>query len=258
MTTLTQPLKTHPKTSLDSMGTGRALLLSMPIILLAAFLVIGGNAQSGDPVRLVIAIAVWLAVSVVFFFMLRSGKTHRYRSILFIVLAFTFSFTFILNLIETRGSMSLSAENIIGGEAPFCHLVIPMVLVPAAVTRTIIFPGSVLALRCGPMLVLWIGASLVLGHGWCSWGCFYGGLDEGFSRLVRSLAHPYRPPVDLLPCAVLLVVVVVSAADLSAYCAWLCPFKTVTEFAAITAFTADFQPLSSSRSSSAWWLCCRS
>jgi ferredoxin-type protein NapH len=244
MTTLTQPLKTHPKTGLASMGTGRALLLSLPIILLSAFLVIGGNAQSGDPARMVIAIAVWLAVSAVFFFMLRTGKTHRYRSILFIVMAFMFSFTFILNLIETRGSMSLSAENIIGGEAPFCHLAIPMILIPAALTRTIIFPGSVAgAYGVVPMLVLWIGSSLALGRGWCSWACFYGGFDEGFSCLARKAS---LKKIDrrwtYLPFAMLLFIVVASAAAFdSVYCAWICPFKTVTEYAAITDFTTGLQ-----------------
>jgi hypothetical protein len=34
------------------------------------------------------------------------------------------------------------------------------------------------------MLALWVGATLILGRGWCSWGCFFGGIEEGFVQLV--------------------------------------------------------------------------
>lgn len=120
----------------------------------------------------------------------------------------------------------------ISGETPFCHLVIPMIIVPVAVTRTIIFPGSLLEgfANVASMIVLWLGVSLALGRGWCSWGCFYGGLDEGFSRVLKK---PVIKKIDrkwiYLPFAVLLVIVLTSALTLSPpYCEWLCPFKAVT------------------------------
>jgi polyferredoxin len=177
--------------------------------------------------------------------MLTTGKTHRYRSLLFIILAVGFVITFITNLLETRGSMVLTDELAISGETPFCHLVIPMILIPAALTRTIIFPGSLLRgfASIGMMVVIWIGSSLALGRGWCSWACFYGGLDEGFSRLLKKprIAHIDRKWV-LLPYGVLLAVVLTSALTLSpTYCEWLCPFKAVTEFAEVTSFKAVVQ-----------------
>ena len=57
-------------------------------------------------------------------------------------------------------------------EYPFCHMVISLTILPAAITRTIIFPGSLLNgfAAIGGMLTLWIGASLAWG-GWCSWAC---------------------------------------------------------------------------------------
>jgi polyferredoxin len=77
-----------------------------------------------------------------------------------------------------------------------------------------------------------------MGRGWCSWGCFYGGLDEGFSRILKK---PVIKRIDrrwiYLPFAVLLVIVLTSALTLSpTYCDWLCPFKAVTEFEAITSW----------------------
>ena len=93
------------------------------------------------------------------------------------------------------------------------------------------------------MVVLWLGASLALGRGWCSWVCFYGGLDEGFSRLARKpVIKRINPQWTYLPYAVLLVVVLTSAVALApTYCEWLCPFKAVTEFGAVTSLKAVVQ-----------------
>jgi polyferredoxin len=93
------------------------------------------------------------------------------------------------------------------------------------------------------MLVLWLGATLALGRGWCSWGCFYGGLDEGFSKVGRK---PFLRKIDrrwtYLPFAILLAMALTSAATLiPTYCDWLCPFKAVTEFVAVVSATEVVQ-----------------
>jgi polyferredoxin len=82
------------------------------------------------------------------------------------------------------------------------------------------------------MIVIWLGASLALGRGWCSWICFYGGFDEGFSSIVKK---PLLKNIDrrwtLAPYAVLLGIVVAAAVTLEpVYCSWICPFKAVSEF----------------------------
>jgi len=86
------------------------------------------------------------------------------------------------------------------------------------------------------MFVLWIGATLAFGRGFCSWGCFYGGLDDGFSRVLkRPVIKKINPKWIYLSFAVLLFVVLTAAAYLSpTYCTWFCPFKAVTEFEAVT------------------------
>ena len=79
-------------------------------------------------------------------------------------------------------------ERMLSGDTPFCFMVIPMTIIPAALTRTIIFPGSILPTASNPhaiaaMVALWILATTLLGKAWCSYGCFFGGLDEGFSSI---------------------------------------------------------------------------
>jgi ferredoxin-type protein NapH len=170
--------------------------------------------------------------------MVYTGKTDRYRAILFVTYAVCFILSFITNLLELRGSMAYTATNIAEGEIPFCHMVIPMIIIPAAFTKTIIFPGSLVEgfASIGTMIVFWIGISLALGRGFCGWACFYGGLEDGFSRCrKKAVIKKLNPKWRYIPYAVLLGIVLTSALALSpTYCEWLCPFKTVTEFAAVT------------------------
>jgi len=170
--------------------------------------------------------------------MLTTGRTFALRSTLFIAMAVGFVITFTTALVSARGSLALSGADVIQGKTPFCHLVIPAVILPGIITRTIVFPGSLVGTfaSIGSMFVIWIGATLALGKAWCSWICFFGGLDEGFSRIgrkprIRSISRAWT----YLPFAVLVAVVLISAVSLSPfYCEWLCPFKSVTEFPAVT------------------------
>jgi ferredoxin-type protein NapH len=238
----TQPVTLKPQ--LPKVGTVKGLLLTLPMTLLTALMLTGGKSQS-EPLQLVAAGITWLVLTVFFFLMLTTGQTYRYRSILFITMALAMVVWFMVEVFTTRGSNIVKEINIIQGQVPFCHLVIPMVIVPAVFTRTIIFPGS-LTTGFAPiagMIVLWLGSTLALGRGFCSWVCFYGGWDEGFSRLLRK---PRLKAIDrkwtYLPWAVLLFIVLTSAVTLSPiYCAWFCPFKTVTEYGAITSITAVVQ-----------------
>jgi ferredoxin-type protein NapH len=113
-----------------------------------------------------------------------------------------------------------------------------MLILPAAFTQSIIYPGSILGgfASISAMVVIWLAASIILGRGFCSWGCFYGGWDDGFSRLrkkpvIRKLSDLWK----WMPFAVLLMVALTSAmALMPTYCDWICPFKAVTEFEQVT------------------------
>lgn len=219
-------------------GWSLTILLAVPMILLTAMMSTQGQAPPKEPERMIPMIVTFLFLNIMFILMLRSGRIDRFRSPVFILYAVGLVMMFIPNMLEVRGTVAIGAEEIVQGKVPFCHMVIPMTIIPAAFTRTIIFPGSMLEgfASIGTMLVLWLVVSIVLGRGWCSWVCFYGGLDEGFSRIPGTpLIRRISPTLRYVPFAVLVVIVLGSAAYLTpTYCEWLCPYKAVTEFAAVT------------------------
>ena len=225
-------------------GFVKTVLLCLPMLLISALFILKGK-QLSQPYQIIPAVLTYGFVNATFFLMLYTGRTHTYRSRFFILASVLFVISFVANLIEVRGTMELSVANMLDGETPLCPLVIPMLIIPAALTGTIIFPGSFFAAHAGiaAMIVLWLGFSLSIGRGWCSWVCFFGGMDEGCSRLCnKSKISTPDKKWTYLPWAVLLVVVLTSAISLSpTYCAWLCPFKAVTEFPAVNSAATILQ-----------------
>lgn len=212
----------------------KTFLIALPVLLFSFVMLNHGIGIDHDPLRLVPLVVTYVFMNTLFILMVHTGKIDQYRSILFVTYAICFVLSFIPNLLEARGSNMYTQADMIQGKIPFCHMVIPMTLIPAVLTKTIIFPGSMLEgfAAIGSMIAIWIGVSLALGRGFCSWGCFYGGLEDGFSRLLKKpLLKKIDPKWRYFSYAVLLGVVLTSAATLSpTYCTWLCPFKTVTEF----------------------------
>ena len=217
-------------------GIGRSLLLTVPVALFTMLLFTPVLRQPGRPAKLAALIA-WAFMMVLFFLMMRTRQTYRWRRIFFVALGFLFPVGFIWDLVALRSSMSIPMERMLSGDTPFCFMVIPMTLVPAALTKTIIFPGSILPTPSNPhsiamMVALWLLATVILGKAWCSYGCFFGGLDEGFSSIAKKARlRKINPRWRLAPWAILVAIVLLSAATFEpTYCMWLCPFKAVTEF----------------------------
>ncbi|MCX6300811.1 MAG: 4Fe-4S binding protein [Bacteroidia bacterium] len=217
---------------------GKSLLYSLPMILITFMFISGGRPDFSNPSSALAMMITFILVNVLYFLMHYTGKTDKFRAILFIIFALSLSFTLISNMLEMRNSMSFSQADILECKIPFCHLVIPMMILPAAFTKSIIFPGSILGSFAGiaSMVVLWLVATLVLGRGFCSWGCFYGGWDDGFSRIrkkpvIKKISDSWK----WMPFAVLFMVALTSALSLGpTYCDWICPFKAVTEFEEVT------------------------
>lgn len=215
-----------------------SLLYSLPMFLLTFLFISGGRPDFTDPAATLAKALTFLLVNVLFFLMHYTGKTDKYRAVLFIIFALTLSFTLINNMLIMRHSMSFSQADILECKIPFCHLVIPMLILPAALTKSIIFPGTIIGgfANISSMVVLWIAATLVLGRGFCSWGCFYGGWDDGFSRLrkkpfLKKLSDTWK----WMPFAALILVAITAAIAMGpTYCDWICPFKAVTEFESVT------------------------
>ena len=169
---------------------GASLLWTIPVVIWA-LVVFSKGLFHGPLAERVGAIATVAFLAGVFLWMMKSGETYRPRRIFFVALGFLFPVGFISELIAQRGSMSISLEQMLLGNTPFCHLALPMMALPAILSKTIIFPGSILPKpenphAFGAMLALWVGATLILGRGWCSWGCFFGGIEEGFASFRRK------------------------------------------------------------------------
>jgi polyferredoxin len=217
---------------------GKSLLYTLPMFLITFMFTTGGRPDYSDPASALAILTALLLVNVLYFLMHYTGKTDRYRAVLFIIFAMTLSFTLISNMVAMRHSMSFSKADILECKIPFCHLVIPMMILPAALTKSIIFPGSIIGgfANIASMVVLWLVATLVLGRGFCSWGCFYGGWDDGFSRMrKRPVIKKISDLWKWMPFAVLIMVALSSAlALMPTYCSWICPFKAVTEFEQVT------------------------
>lgn len=215
----------------------KSILITLSMMLLSAMLLTQGQIPD-DPLLAAAVGVTWLGFNSAFFLMLWTGRTDRYRAVLFTLIAFSMIITFAALIQSERGSNQLTMEDVINGRTPFCPLVIPSIILPAVFTKTIIFPGSLLSGFAGIafMVILWLGSSIVLGRGYCSWMCFYGGYDDGISRLAKKARiRKIDRRWIFFPFALLLVVVLVSAMTLDpAYCTWLCPFKAVTEYAAVT------------------------
>jgi ferredoxin-type protein NapH len=217
---------------------GISLLYTLPMFLITFMFMTGGRPDFSDTSSGIAMLTAFLIINILYFLMHYTGKTDRYRAVLFIIFALTLSFTLISNMLEMRHSMSFSQADILECKIPFCHLVIPMMILPAAFTKSIIFPGSIISgfANIASMVVLWLVATIVLGRGFCSWGCFYGGWDDGFSRMRKKPV--IRKINDLwkwMPFAVLLMVTLTAALTLvPTYCDWICPFKAVTEFEKVT------------------------
>jgi ferredoxin-type protein NapH len=220
-------------------GWGKALLLTLPIALWSLFMAMRGLMQPQRAMQIASGVTAAFMI-VLFYLMMKTATTYRWRRWFFVALGVLFPIGFIHNVMVLRGSMGIPIEEMIAGRTPFCFLPIPLLILPAALTKTLVFPGSILpggGMAGGGMAAmagLWLAITLVVGKGWCSYACFFGGIEEGMAALPKNaqwkkIDSRYR----LVPWAVLLAMVLLPLALFEpAYCMWLCPFKAVSEYVA--------------------------
>jgi len=220
-------------------SVGRSLLLTLPMAVWSVLMFSPSFGRAN--LALVIAMILTAAfMTVLFFMMMRTRRTYRWRRWFFAVLGLLFPVGFIHEVVALRGSMAIPIEEMIAGRTPFCFIPIPLLILPAALTKTLVFPGHILAHAgasgsgMAAMAGIWLAITIVVGKGWCSYACFFGGIEEGVAAL------PAKPKLKRLdprwrygPWAVLLAMVLLSLALFEpAYCMWLCPFKAVSEYVA--------------------------
>lgn len=169
----------------------------------------------------------------------RRGSGVKYRRIFQVLFAVFFCIAFIGDLYAERGSMSITQGAMSNAELPFCHIAIPQVMIPFIITGNLIFPARISGhyASVSSMLCIWLILTLTIGRGWCSWVCFYGGWEEGFSHAGKkrklNLVSKNKE-IREFQFAFLAFIVLVSIGAMSAvYCQWFCPFKLVTEFSPV-------------------------
>lgn len=170
----------------------------------------------------------------------KKGSGTIYRRIFLISYAVFFCISFVGDLFIERGSMAITNEAMANGEIPFCHIAIPQTIIAFFLKHEVIFPARLTGhyASISSMLAIWLICTLTLGRGWCSWVCFYGGWDEGFSRLgkkrkINLLSR--NKEIREFQFGFFAFIVLASLGVMSAiYCSWFCPFKLVTEFNPMT------------------------
>lgn len=211
---------------------GKSLLLFMPMLLMI-LLMLMGNAKAADGATLTALLLTIIFFATIFWMIIYTGKTDKWRAIAFIVSALLFCISFINNLIAERGSMTFSNAEELSCTIPFCHIVTTMMIIPAAIKQTILFPGSLVEgfASISAMFVIVLTFSIILGRGFCSWGCFYGGWDDGTSRILKKpVIKRVNNNYKWFSFAMLIIMALWSAEVAEpTYCSWLCPFKAVTE-----------------------------
>ena len=169
----------------------------------------------------------------------QAGSGSVYRRIFQTVFAVGFCIAFISDLYAERGSMAITTEAMSNSELPFCHIAIPQVMVPLLVTKSIVFPARISGhyAAVASMFLIWFICTITIGRGWCSWVCFYGGWEDGFSRIGKKRKInllPKNKEIREFSFGFLFFIILASLCELAcAYCEWFCPFKLVTEYSPV-------------------------
>ncbi len=165
-----------------------------------------------------------LLVSCLGFCIYRSGTISKYRSVLFILIAFFF-------FLEFKLFRFFSFANSI---PPYCHIAQAPTLLNFIYSQYLAVTSGNWRIW-GPLALgfLWLLIIFTIGRGICSWVCFYGGLDEAFSKVAKKqLIKLNRPgPWRDFPIAFLIFLLIISFLQgLPFFCNWFCPFKLTEAF----------------------------
>ncbi len=223
-------------------GIPATLFITVLFALFASFFMIGrGGLQ--DPRSAILSIGALLFPVVILFLIFHTGRVHRWRRVFFAVYAVAFVISFVWGTAGDRGHMWLLDRETLYSQAPMCHIVVPMLILPILFKKEIIFPTSFSG--AGTMILLVAVVGLVFGRAFCSWGCFFGGQDELFSSLSRTKRwkiKTLKPAVRYFAFGLLAFIILHSFATMSpTYCFWFCPFKTTSEFIEVNSFIRAIQ-----------------
>ena len=208
-----------------------SLILSFIIVLILAFPVFFTSHGEIFTAKL-----LWIGfIGFASYRVFKTGRVSKWRSIFFVLLAFSFLLQFKASLIGLKGSAWVTDKI---QEVPYCHIALSANFLNTLYSQFMALNSSDY-LKWAPLtagVFFWLLATLSIGQGWCSWACFYGGLDTAFSKLKKKpfLKLFYLPTGTGLrdfSLALLVSMLLLSLWQLRPiYCLWVCPLKITTGF----------------------------
>ncbi len=183
----------------------RSLLLTLPMLVWSLLMFANPRGHADRQMQIAGFITAVFMIAL-FFLMMRTRSTYRWRRWFFVSLGVLFPVGFIHTVIAMRGTMGIPLEEMIAGRTPFCFMPIPLLILPAALTKTLVFPGSILPAGgmsgggIAAMVGIWLALTIVLGKGWCSYACFFGGIEEGVASIPKRAQNAQDRPALAL-CA---------------------------------------------------------
>ena len=123
------------------------------------------------------------------FFIFYSKFANKIRLGLFSVMALLLVISLMYDLYQARGHIGAVASDV-GEGMPFCHIGMVNEILTVPILKTFVFPGKLEGHYTAiyAMIIIWFWATILIGKGWCSWGCFYGGWDSFFSSIRKKPA----------------------------------------------------------------------
>ncbi|HBM16951.1 MAG TPA: hypothetical protein DD381_11480 [Lentisphaeria bacterium] len=168
--------------------------------------------------KLLVVSLVWSGIiALLHYFMERTSRISLFRTIFFAILAFSF-------LMEMH--IFFNQEN---SFLPYCHIGMAGNVLNIGYNEFLAIKNQTF-LRYGALSIgiAWLLIILINGGGFCSYGCFFGGIDDTFSQLLRkpliriSSSTKFRE----FQFALLIFLIAISFIySYSVFCQWLCPLK---------------------------------
>lgn len=208
----------------------QSLILSSCILVFFAVLFLLTEKRGAGFTASKIIYAVFLAA--VAFLIFYTGKISKWRALFFITSAVSFIIVFKFKLWGlTKNIMVAPQEN--QPEVPLCHIAI------ASNFAITFFDQMKSAVLYGwgkwgfyTAGVLYVFSTLSIGQGFCAWVCFYGGIDDGISRIIPKQTLKLNSVPKIIrdfPVGFWIFLMLASIVLLEpVFCLWVCPLKMTT------------------------------
>ncbi|MEI6055951.1 MAG: 4Fe-4S binding protein [Lentisphaerota bacterium] len=169
-------------------------------------------------IKLLITSLIWAGiVALIHFMMAKTARISFYRTIFFAIL--TIAFLLEMHVFFEKETTFL----------PYCHIGMAGNMLHIIYNEFLAFSNFTFfkygALSIG---ILWLFVILINGGGFCSYVCFFGGIDSTLSKLLKKPLIKIKPSEKIreFQLAVLIFFVLISFLySQPIFCLWFCPLK---------------------------------